>query len=86
MSIIVWVLLGLVAGVIAKALMPGKDPGGLIVTIIIGIAGALLGGVLWNLLTGNDSYGDFDLGGVVIAVVGAMILLWGYRTFAVRRS
>ena len=86
MSIIVWIVLGLVAGVIAKALMPGKDPGGLIVTIVIGIAGAMIGGVLWNLVTGNDSYGDFDVGGVVIAVIGTMILLWGYRTFAVRRS
>ncbi len=86
MSIIVWMLLGLVAGVIAKMLMPGKDPGGLVVTIIIGIAGAIVGGVLWNLVTGNDSYGDFDVGGVVIAVIGAMILLWGYRRFAVRRS
>lgn len=82
MSIIAWILLGLVAGVIAKALMPGNDPGGFIVTILIGIVGAVVGGFLWNLLTGNDSYGDFDIGGILIAVAGSIILLAGYRRFA----
>lgn len=79
MSIIAWILLGLVAGAIAKALMPGKDPGGFLVTIVIGIVGALIGGFIWNLLTGNDSYGDFDIGGIIIAVIGSLILLGGYR-------
>lgn len=86
MAIIAWILLGLVAGALAKLLMPGDDPGGFLVTILIGIAGALVGGVIWNLLTGNDSYGDFDIGGIIIAVVGALILLWAYRTFAVNRT
>lgn len=84
MSIIAWVLLGLVAGAIAKALMPGKDPGGFAVTILIGIAGAIIGGFVWNVLTGNDSYGDFDIGGILIAVLGSIILLYGYRRFAAR--
>jgi uncharacterized membrane protein YeaQ/YmgE (transglycosylase-associated protein family) len=86
MAIVVWILLGLVAGAIAKALMPGNDPGGIIVTIIIGIVGALIGGFLWNLITGNDSYGDFTVGGIIIAVVGAVILLAGYRMIAARRT
>lgn len=86
MAIIVWILLGLVAGAIAKAIMPGDDPGGIILTIVIGIVGALIGGFVWNLLTGNDSYGDFDIGGILIAVVGALILLGGYRMIAGRRS
>jgi uncharacterized membrane protein YeaQ/YmgE (transglycosylase-associated protein family) len=77
---------GLVAGVLAKMLMQGKDPGGFIVTILIGIAGAVIGGFLWNLITGNDSYGDFDIGGILIAIVGSMILLWGYRTLVARRA
>jgi uncharacterized membrane protein YeaQ/YmgE (transglycosylase-associated protein family) len=85
MGIIVWILLGLIAGAIAKAIMPGDDPGGIIVTIVIGIVGALVGGFIWNLLTGNDSYGDFDIGGIIIAVVGSIILLAGYRMVA-RRS
>jgi uncharacterized membrane protein YeaQ/YmgE (transglycosylase-associated protein family) len=78
-AIIAWIILGLIAGAIAKAIMPGDDPGGIIVTIVIGIVGALVGGFLWNLLTGNDSYGDLDLGGIIIAVLGALILLGGYR-------
>lgn len=86
MSVIAWILLGLVAGALAKMLMPGKDPGGFILTILIGIAGAIIGGFLWNVITGNDSYGDFDIGGILIAIVGSMILLWGYRTLVARRS
>jgi uncharacterized membrane protein YeaQ/YmgE (transglycosylase-associated protein family) len=85
-SIIAWILLGLVAGALAKMLMPGKDPGGFIVTILIGIAGAIVGGFLWNVLSGNDSYGDFDIGGILIAIIGSIILLWGYRTLVARRA
>ena len=85
-SIVAWILLGLVAGVIAKALMPGNDPGGIIVTVLIGIVGAFVGGVIWNFFTGNDSYGDFDIGGILIAVLGSLILLWAYRRFVVRRA
>ena len=86
MGIIAWVLLGLIAGALAKALMPGRDPGGIIATILIGIAGALLGGFIWNLLSGAEGYGNLDVGGVLIAVLGAMLLLWAYRTFAVNRT
>lgn len=86
MAIIAWIILGLIAGAIAKAIMPGDDPGGIIVTIIIGVVGALVGGFIWNLLTGNDSYGDLDIGGILIAIVGALILLGGYRAIAGRRS
>lgn len=86
MSIIAWILLGLVAGVLAKMLMPGKDPGGFIVTILIGIGGAIVGGFLWNVASGNDSYGDFDFGGILIAIVGSIILLWGYRMLVARRA
>ncbi len=86
MSIIAWVLLGLIAGALAKMLMPGKDPGGFIVTILIGIGGAIIGGFLWNVFSGNDSYGDFDIGGILIAIIGSIILLWGYRTLVARRT
>jgi uncharacterized membrane protein YeaQ/YmgE (transglycosylase-associated protein family) len=79
MGIIAWIILGLIAGGLAKAIMPGDDPGGIIVTIIIGIVGALIGGFLWNLLTGNDSYGDLDIGGIIIAIIGSILLLAGYR-------
>jgi uncharacterized membrane protein YeaQ/YmgE (transglycosylase-associated protein family) len=86
MGIIAWIVLGLVAGGLAKALMPGDDPGGFILTIVIGIVGALVGGFLWNLITGNDSYGDLDIGGILIAIIGSIILLAGYRMVARRAT
>lgn len=86
MEILVWILLGLIAGAIAKAVMPGDDPGGIILTIVIGIAGALVGGFVWNLLTGNEGYGNFDIGGILIAVIGSIMLLAGYRALARGRA
>ena len=86
MGIIAWIILGLIAGALAKAIMPGDDPGGIIVTILIGIVGAFIGGFLWNIFTGNDSYGDLDIGGIIIAIVGAIVLLAGYRMLMSRRS
>ena len=72
-------ILGLVAGFIGKALMPGKDPGGFLVTIAIGLAGAALGWVIFTLGLGIGDDDAFDLGGLVGAVIGVMILLGGYR-------
>jgi uncharacterized membrane protein YeaQ/YmgE (transglycosylase-associated protein family) len=72
-------LLGLVAGFIGKALMPGKDPGGFFATIGIGLAGAAIG---WLIFTKGLGIGDddaFDLGGLIGAIIGVMILLGGYR-------
>ncbi len=83
MGIIGWVLLGLVAGVIAKAIMPGDDPGGIIVTILLGIVGALIGGFLANALLGRDVNEQFfDLATWVSAIVGALIVLAIYRAVA----
>ena len=78
MTILAWIVLGLVAGAIAKALMPGRDPGGIIITMLIGIVGAFLGGLLGNMITGAGLNG-FSLWSIVLAVVGAMLLLWIYR-------
>ena len=78
------IILGIVAGFIARALMPGRDPMGFFATILLGLAGALVG---WYLFTGLLGIGDtamFDLGGLLGAVVGAMILLGIYRAFAGR--
>ena len=85
MGIIAWILLGLIAGALAKALMPGRDPGGIVATIMIEIAGALIGGFIWNLLSGAEGYCNLDVGGILIAVLGAMLLLWAYRRMAVNR-
>ncbi|SEB67075.1 GlsB/YeaQ/YmgE family stress response membrane protein [Streptomyces sp. TLI_105] len=86
MGIIGWILLGLLAGIIAKALMPGRDPGGCIVTILIGIAGALLGGWLGKVIFDVDSIdGFFELSTWIAAIVGSVILLILYRLVAGRR-
>lgn len=86
MGIIGWILLGLLAGIIAKALMPGRDPGGCILTILIGIAGALLGGWLGKVIFDVDSVdGFFELSTWIAAIVGSLILLTIYRLVAGRR-
>jgi uncharacterized membrane protein YeaQ/YmgE (transglycosylase-associated protein family) len=78
MSWIIWIILGLVAGVLAKWIMPGRDPGGFIVTIILGIVGALVGGFISVQLGFGDVTG-INIGSIVIAVLGAMLLLFIYR-------
>lgn len=80
MGIIAWILIGLLAGFIAKALMPGKDPGGVIITMLIGVAGGLLGGWLGKVIFGVDSIdGFFDLSTWIAAIIGSVILLVVYR-------
>jgi len=79
MGIISWIVFGLIAGILAKLLMPGRDPGGFIVTILIGIAGAMLGGFISTSL-GYGHVSGFDLGSMGIAIGGALVLLFGYRT------
>jgi uncharacterized membrane protein YeaQ/YmgE (transglycosylase-associated protein family) len=87
MGIIGWILLGIVAGVIAKALLPGADPGGFIVTVIIGIVGALLGGFLARALGLGDPIDEFfDVSTWLAAIIGAMILLVIYRAVTGRRT
>ncbi len=85
MGIIAFVILGLLAGVIAKAIMPGEDPGGFIVTAIIGIVGALLGGFLAAALFGAHPLDEFfDISTWVTAILGAMLLLFIYRQVTTR--
>jgi uncharacterized membrane protein YeaQ/YmgE (transglycosylase-associated protein family) len=78
MGIISWIILGLVVGLIAKFIMPGKDPGGFFITIILGIAGAFVGGFIASAI-GFGSVTGFDLRSLLIAVGGAVILLIIYR-------
>lgn len=82
MNIIAWIIVGLIGGVIGKALLPGRDPSGLIITILLGIAGALLGGFLSIALGIGNGVDDFDVGTILLAIVGTMILLAGYRMVA----
>lgn len=78
MAFLAWIILGIIAGSIAKAIMPGDDPGGIIVTVLIGIVGAFIGGYLGNLMTGTGLNG-FSLWSIMLAIVGALVLLWIYR-------
>lgn len=84
MGLIAWIVLGGLAGLLAKAIMPGKDPGGCILTVIIGIVGALLGGFLATAL-GFGGLSGFDWRSLVIAVIGSIVLLGLLRLFRGRR-
>lgn len=79
-------ILGLVAGYIAKAIVPGKDPGGFIVTIVIGLVGSFIGFLLFTEVLGIGDNEAFDLGGLIGAIVGTVLLLVGYKAVAGRRG
>jgi uncharacterized membrane protein YeaQ/YmgE (transglycosylase-associated protein family) len=86
MGIIGWILLGLLAGILAKAILPGDDPGGIIVTTIIGIVGALLGGFVARALDLGDPIDEFfDVSTWLAAIIGAIVLLLIYRVVVGRR-
>ena len=85
MGIVSWIVFGLVAGVLAKLLMPGHDPGGLLVTMVIGIAGVLIGGFIGTQLGWGDING-FDLPSLALAVGGAVLLLLGFRYLKGRKA
>jgi uncharacterized membrane protein YeaQ/YmgE (transglycosylase-associated protein family) len=78
MGILSWIILGLIAGALAKWIMPGRDDMGLIITILLGIAGAFVGGYLGSLL-GLGSIGVLSIGSILTATVGAILLLLVYR-------
>ena len=78
MGIISWMVMGLMIGALATWIMPGKDPGGIFVTMLIGIAGALVGGFIAGLL-GLGSVSGFNIPSLLIAIGGALLLLWLYR-------
>lgn len=78
MGFLSWVLLGLIAGAIAKWILPGNDPGGFIVTIVIGIVGAVIGGFIGTAL-GFGAVDGLNLGSIAIAVLGSVVLLMGFR-------
>jgi uncharacterized membrane protein YeaQ/YmgE (transglycosylase-associated protein family) len=87
MGIIAWIVVGLIAGTLARALMPGRDPGGCILTILLGIAGAFVGGFLAVALDiSEEGVDDFDLGTIVLAVIGSMLILFVYRLIAGNRA
>jgi uncharacterized membrane protein YeaQ/YmgE (transglycosylase-associated protein family) len=82
-GVIGWIVFGLIVGVLAKLLMPGRDPGGIIVTMLLGIAGAVVAGFLGRAL---GWYGPNDGAGFLMSLVGAVLLLWIYRMAVGRRQ
>jgi uncharacterized membrane protein YeaQ/YmgE (transglycosylase-associated protein family) len=81
-AIISWIVFGLVVGALAKLVMPGDDPGGFIVTILLGIAGAMVGGLIGRAM---GFYGPDQAAGYLMSIVGAIVLLALYRMLAGRR-
>ena len=87
MSIIAWIVLGLLAGLIAKAIMPGADRIGLILTTVLGVVGAILGGVLATALGFGDPIDEFfDISTWIAAIVGALIILFLWNAISSRRT
>jgi len=82
-GIIGWIVFGLIVGVIAKLLMPGRDPGGFVITILLGIAGSLMGGFAGRAL---GLYEPGQPAGFLMSVLGAIIILFLYRAFTRRRA
>lgn len=78
MGILAWIILGLIAGALAKWVMPGRDGGGIIVTILLGIAGAFVGGWIGSFL-GLGTTGGLSIGSIITAAAGAFLLLFIYR-------
>ena len=85
MGILTWIIVGLIAGALAKLILPGDDPGGIIVTMLIGIAGAIVGGFIASAI-GLGGVTGFNIGTLLIAVAGAILLLLIYRMVVSRRS
>ena len=86
MGILAWIFLGLVAGVLAKFIMPGQQGGGIIVTIVLGVVGAFVGGFLGTHVLGFGDISGFDLRSIAIAVGGAILVLLLYGLVARRRG
>jgi uncharacterized membrane protein YeaQ/YmgE (transglycosylase-associated protein family) len=83
LSVIGWIAFGLVVGVVAKLVMPGRDPGGVAVTAVLGIAGALLGGLVGRAL---GFYGPGDAAGYLMSILGAVLILFAYRRLRARNA
>ncbi|MDN5701325.1 MAG: GlsB/YeaQ/YmgE family stress response membrane protein, partial [Kocuria sp.] len=81
-----WIVLGLIAGALAKLIMPGRQGGGIIVTIILGIIGAILGGFLGSLIGIGSLESVFDIGTIITAIVGALIVLFIYGAVTGRKG
>lgn len=83
LGVIGWIIFGLIVGALAKLVMPGRDPGGIIVTMLLGVAGALVGGWVGQAL---GWYGPGQGAGFLMSLIGAIVILWIYRMIVARRT
>lgn len=85
MGVMIWIMCGVAAGSVAKRLMPGPNAGGIVVAIIVGVAGALIGGLLGTFASGEAAAG-FDVRSLLMAINGTLIALFSYRCLAMRSN
>jgi uncharacterized membrane protein YeaQ/YmgE (transglycosylase-associated protein family) len=85
MSWIAWIVVGLIAGWLAKMIMPGREPGGFVMTLVIGVVGAVIGGFIWNMMGATGPTG-FNIGSIFIATIGALVLLAIWKAVAGRTA
>ena len=85
MNILSWIVVGLIAGALARLIMPGRDPMGIIATILLGIVGSIIGGLVSWAIWGSDTRG-FQPAGLLLSIVGAIIVLWIYRMMKSRST
>lgn len=87
MSLIIWLVIGLIAGFVARAVVPGNDSMGVVGTILLGLVGSLVGGFLGNLISGGEFPGDlWDPAGIIGSIVGAILALFAYRAMNSRTA
>ena len=87
MSFIWWLIIGLIAGALARLVMPGRDPMGIIATIVLGIVGSILGGLVsWAIWGADTEGGGFRPAGLLLSIIGAIIVLWIYRKIKSRST
>lgn len=86
MSFIAWIVVGLIAGFLAKMVVPGREPGGFLATTLIGAVGAVIGGWIWNLVFNKPGATGIDLGSIFVAFVGSVVVLLIYHAIQNRRS
>ena len=87
MSFIWWLIIGLIAGALARLVMPGRDPMGIIATILLGIVGSVLGGLVsWAIWGADDARGGFQPAGLLLSILGAVIVLWIWRMMKSRST
>ena len=79
LSFLWWLIIGLIAGALARLIMPGKDAMGLLATMLLGIAGSIIGGLVSWAIWGTDTTGGFRVGGLLLSILGAILLLWIWR-------